>query len=142
MVDKKSQGRGEKRTLRSASVGALVSLTVSLVANAVLAALIVNEKSGEQTMGYAVLAGIAISAVIGAYISIHITDGKYMITALINGGLFISALLLVNIIFYGGEFDGILVTAGVILAVCISAALLAPGMGKSTHKKVKRRKNR
>ncbi len=142
MVNIRKQGREEPSILKSALIGAAVSIVLMIVSNASIAWLTVSERMPQEMLGHGVLLILMLSAGAGALTSIKIAKCKQLLVSVLSGTIYCACLLIVTVFCFGGEFDGVVVTISVILAGAICVALLSAGIGQKAQKGNKKRHHR
>ena len=133
-----------KPTLKSRAVilGAMVSLAATLAACAAWARLLDGEFLGEESVGYGVAIIVIFSTWLGTMTAIRKRKGERLLTALAVGLVYFLILLLVNLVFYNGEYAGVPVTVLLIFGGSFLAVLTAPGekrVGKTSKIKIANR---
>lgn len=106
------------------SLGILVSLLITLAGAALTAWLIASEKIGEGSIGYAAMVILAISSAIGALVAVHLVKRMRLQVCMMTGGCYYLTLLAMTALLFGGQYQGMGVSAIVILAGCALIAFL------------------
>ena len=116
------------------AMGNGVSLGMTLLMSFALAGLISRERLAWNQVGYGILAILFISALLGTAVSVKAVKRQWLMIALGSGLLFWATLIAITALFFGGQYDGMLVTGLIILAACGTVALagLSGERGKGT----------
>lgn len=101
-----------------------VSLAATLVGSALTAWLISGEKMAQTSVGYASLIILLMSAVLGAAVSWGRIRHRRMLVCLLSGTIYFLTLLCVTALFFGGQYQGIGVTALAVLGGSLGYGLL------------------
>ena len=105
-------------------IGTLCALGWSVLGAMLTALLVTKEVVAEQAIGYGALIILVSAAFLTAKISYHkIKHRQAMVTA-VSGCTYFLCLLAINALFFGGQYSGVGVTVGAILAGSVSALLL------------------
>ena len=130
MKRKKVSGNG---MVKNAVTGVAAGLAVTVLGALIGAYLIHKEVVGVGAVGYiaavAVLAAAFLTAAIGGK---GMAGKERLLSGSIAGSGLLAALLMCNIVFFGGRFSGVPATALLILACCVCAFLL---FGKKGNRK-------
>lgn len=125
---------GKASTVASSMVMAgLTSMFTTIIATAVITNFIHTEKIAWNHAGYWIMVMLFISSFIGGKYAIYAAQMPKMIISLMSGLLYWGLLLCITAIFFGGNFESVWETAGVILAGCGCSALL--GLPNSKNRK-------
>ncbi|MBO5952669.1 MAG: TIGR04086 family membrane protein [Oscillospiraceae bacterium] len=111
-------------------VGILIAALTTIVSACVAAVLFSGERLPESAMGYAVVLILLISTAVGALVGMIITAHQRMLVCLFVGGGYYALLLSCTALFFGGMYQGVGVTALVILAAALGCGLLGLTRGK------------
>ena len=118
-------------TALSIPAGLALALTVSLAATGALSAvsawLILTGKLRESSVGYCAMVILLLSSAAGAATATGRIKRLRLQMGLLSGGLYFAALMAMTALFFGGVYDGIGVTALMILCGCMLVILLVPG---------------
>lgn len=118
-------------------IGLVVSMTCTILGAAITAWLLVSEKLGEGSIGYIAVMLLLLSSILGAFISFSFIKQKRVPICLIAGSVYFLSLLAMNALFFHGMYDGVGESALVVLAGCLSVAILGLKEGKKTKRKTK-----
>lgn len=120
------------------SVGLAVCIVLTLAAAALCSNLILTEKIGEGAIGYCAIVTLLLSSAVGAWLAAVLVKRRWMIVCMGVGCAYFLTLLATTALFFGGQYQGIAVTALVIFGGCGAIGLLglkAGGEGKKRRKK-------
>lgn len=104
-------------------MGNSISLGLTLLLSLALAGLISQERLAWSQVGYGILAILFISALLGTAVSVKAVKRQRLMIAMGSGLLFWATLIAITALFFGGQYDGMLVTGLIILAACGTVAL-------------------
>ncbi len=111
-------------------VGAGLMVTFFFVA--AMTQLILSGTLAETAMGYGTMLALPISTATAAAISYGMIKCRRMQVCLLSGGIYVLCLLMINVLFFGGQFEGIVVT----VALSFLGAFIVGMAGiKKEHKK-------
>lgn len=108
-------------------LAALVSLGITAALSALTAWLILGETLPEESVGYCTMGILLLSAAAGAATAICRTKRLRFQMGMAAGGIYFLCLIAVTALFFGGIYDGVGVTALMILCGCGLVILLGPG---------------
>ena len=137
VVNKKVTGRS-KPMAAGLALGTVVSFLLTLVGAAVIANLILSEKLAEEAVGYGAVVVLLLASAIGAWLSAILVKRRWMLVCLGAGGIYYLLLLSVTALFFGGQYQGMGVTALLVLGGSGAVGLLGLGGKKSSGKKAKK----
>jgi putative membrane protein (TIGR04086 family) len=136
--------RNKKVTGKATSMaaGLLTSLGLSMgitISGAALTAmLILQDNLPPEAMGYASVLILLIASTVGAWIASAMIKRRTLLVCAGVGGSYYLTLLAITSLFFGGQFQGMLVTAGVVLGGCGAVALLRLGRENKSRNKAKK----
>lgn len=113
-------------------VGVVVCVLITLFGSGTLAWLLAGEHIQEGALRYGTVVTLLISVVAGSLAAVRITEEKRLLVSILVGAGYLLALLGCTALLFGGQYQGVTVTALVILAGCLSVALLGLKVRK-TH---------
>ncbi len=116
-------------------MGVLISMGITLLLCAGTAWLVLTQRMGEGSLGYCVIAILLLATLAGSGAGAFAVKRQRMIVCVAVGAGYFGMLLMCTALFFGGQYEGIGVTALVILSGCLAAGLLGVKGGK-------RRKNK
>ena len=121
-----------------AGIGA--ALVVTAMGAGAAAWAILSGAISEGASGYCAMAVLLLSAVAGASVAMGTIQRLRLQVCLAAGGGYYLCLLLINAIFWGGQYEGFGATAAMVLCGCVLVILLTPGGQNRAGRR--RRKNR
>lgn len=113
------------------TIGAVISLIITLAGTATTAHLVGTEKIGEEGIGYAAMLILFISSAIGAWGAISNIKRMRLQVCMMSSGVYYLILIAITAMFFGGQYGGMLVTAIVTFA---GGAVVAVLPGKTWNK--------
>ena len=113
------------------SIGCGVSMLLTILGSGLVAKLISMEVLQENAVGYGAMMIILLSSIIGAGIAVKKVKKRILQVTALVGGLYYVILLAATAIFFGGQFQGMGVTALLVLAGCGVVVLIAGREKKS-----------
>lgn len=121
-------------------MGLGVSVVCTLVIAAVLALLISSGKLAPAAMSVGVMALLMLSSVIGAMVSAGKVKSKRLIVCMATALCYFAVLLCTTALLFDGMYQGVPVTALVVMGGGLIAGLLPAGQGSGAnhHKRKKR----
>jgi len=122
------------------AMGGGVSLGLTLLLSLVLAWLISSEKLPWEQVGFGILVILFFSALLGTVISVKAIQRQRLLVSLGSGLVFWATLIAITALFFGGQYDGMLVTGAIILAASGTVALLGLRQEKGRRGAAYRRK--
>lgn len=121
-------------------IGSGVSMGITLAAAAVLAKLLDSERLAWENVGYGIEVVLVVASFCGAMAAYKKIKRQRLVVCAVSGVLYLSILLAITALFFGGQYEMVWLTAILILAGSGGAALLGlRGEGKGRHKKIKTR---
>lgn len=103
-------------------IGAISSLIITVAGAALTAWLIASESIGEETIGYAAMVILMIASAVGAMVSIRLIKRLRLQVCLMSGGCYYLTLLALTALLFGGQYQGMGITAVMVLIGCAFAA--------------------
>lgn len=119
-------------------MAAAASLLLTLGGAALFGVLISKEVLQESSIGYSAMAVILLSAVLGAAVGVGRIKRRRVFVCGLTGLIYYGILLSMTALFFGGQYQGMGVTALLVLGGCGMVALL----GLRGEKTARRRKRR
>ena len=107
------------------AIAAIVSLVITLLGSVVSAYLVQSELIRQESIGYASMVVLVVSGAVGALVAMARIKRMRMQMCLLSGVCYFLLLLSVTALFFGGQYEGIGVTALAILSGCGSVAVLS-----------------
>ena len=105
-------------------LGAAASLLITFAGAALTAWLIVSEKIGEGTAGYAIMVILALASAAGSFVAVHLVKRLRLQVCMLTGGIYYLTLLAMTALLFGGQYQGMGVSAIIILGGCALIAFL------------------
>lgn len=137
VVNKKVTGKAVPMAA-GLGIGLAVSMALTMIGGAVTANLILTEKIGEGAIGYGAILILLLSSAMGAWLAAVLIKSRWMVVCLGAGGSYYLTLLGITALFFGGQYQGMGVTALVILGGCGAVGLLGLRAGNGTRKRTKK----
>ncbi len=119
------------------SIGAVISLLITVAGAATTAQLVATEKIGEDGIGYAAMLIAAVAAAMGAWGAYSAVKRRRLQICMLSGGVYFGILLAMTALFFGGRYRGMGVTA---LAILFGCGIIALFPAKSSNKFRRRKK--
>ena len=119
------------------TISAAVSILITLAASLLIANFLNSEKITWEQAGYWIMGMLFTASFIGGKSAIMATKRQKILISIMSGILYWGLLLCMTALFFGGDFNSVWETAGIVLAGCGSAALLTVPAGKKNRKKVR-----
>lgn len=116
-------------------VGLLISLVITVAGAAITAWLIASEKIGEGSSGYAVMLILALAAGLGALGAVYFVKKQRLQVCMLTGVSYYLSLLAMTALFFGGQYQGMGVSAIVVLGICTLIAFLPTKNGQPRGKR-------
>lgn len=136
----------QKVTGRAASIpigvgiGVLISLLITILGATVVAWLILTGRIAEGNIGYGSIVILLLSSGIGAYTAWKLIKHQRLLVCMVQSAVYYLVLLGCTALFFGGQYQGMGVTALVVLAGCGSVILL--GLRREKKGKIHLQKTR
>ena len=119
-------------------ISATVSIAITLFLSLWIANLLNHESITWEQAGYWIMGMLFAASFLGGKSAIAAIQRQKLLIAIMSGALYWGILLCMTALFFGGNFDSLWETAGIISAGCTSAALIAlPGRQKQGRKTAK-----
>ncbi|MEE1327987.1 MAG: TIGR04086 family membrane protein [Oscillospiraceae bacterium] len=106
------------------AVGGVWSLAITIVLSALIAKLIDGGAVAQGSIGYFVISILLIASITGALQSFRKIKRRRMLVCLISGLIYFCVLLTITALCFGGQYQGIGVTALVVLCGSCCAGLM------------------
>ena len=130
-------------TARSFPVGTLLAGFVSMIITFILGSIIAKsihiEKITWEQAGYWIMITIFVASFLGGKYAIKLIKHQNLMISIAAGIIYWGLLLCITALFFGGKFDAVLETAGIILSGSVSAALISKPKRKKTTTRIKRK---
>ena len=138
----------QKHTGRAVSIpsglaaGAITSIMVTLIVSAVGAWMIAAEVMPQKQIGYCSVVSLLLAAIFGSLTAMKRVKRKTMMVGLLNGGVYYGILIILTVLFFGGNLQGMGVTMVVVLLGSLTGILINNGGRRwyfgNQHRKVRR----
>lgn len=109
------------------ALGAAVSTLITAALAALAAWLILAGRLPESSVGYCAMVILLLASAGGAATAIARTKRLRFQVGIAAGGIYYALLLAVTALFFGGQYQGMGVTALMVLCGCMLVILLGPG---------------
>ena len=123
----------QKHTGRAVSIpsglaaGAITSVMVTLIISGAGAWMIAAEVMPQKQIGYCSVVSLLLAAILGSLMAIKKIKRKPMVVGLLNGGVYYGILIILTVVFFGGNFQGMGVTMAVVLLGSLAGILINNG---------------
>ena len=137
--------RNQKVTGRAMSMpsglalGALVSMATTILVAFIGAELILQEVVSQDLVGYFSMAALVTATILGAVTAARKIKRQKAIICLISGGIYFGVLLAVTAVFFGGQYEGFVITLMTVALSSAAAIMIAAREGKSGVKRKHRK---
>ncbi len=138
MITNKKPGGKAMSMPAGIALGSIIALVTTLLIAVIVTQLVLNEKIAEASIGYWAMAVLPLSAAVGAFISVWLIKRRRMQVCLITGGAYYLSLLVINILFFGGQFNAMALSLLLVfVGACTIGIMGAKGdrRGSKKHKK-------
>ena len=123
------------------ALGILIALVVTVIGSGAAAWLILQGILGEGASGYCAMAILLLASITGASVSSGIIQRLRAQMCMAAGGGYYLCLLAMTVLFFGGQYQGMGVTALMVLCGSALVILLAPrGKNRSGCRRRKKRR--
>ena len=106
------------------AIGCVVSLLLTLAGSSLAAKLISDEILKDTAIGYGSMLIVLLASALGAVTAISRVKRRYLQVCLLSGVSYYGLLLCITALFFGGQYQGMGVTAMLVLAGVGSVVLL------------------
>lgn len=137
VANRKVSGRA-KSIPAGLGIGLAISMVITLFGSLIIAILLDSQNMQEQSIGYGSMVLLLLSSAAGAVTAATTVKRQLLPVCMLSGSCYYAALLAITALFFGGQYQGMGVTALMILAGCGTVAvILARGKrsGSRHHKK-------
>ena len=136
-VNKKVTGKS-RPMVAGIGIGLAVSMFLTMIGAALVANLILSGKMGEEGIGYGATATLLLSSAAGAWLAAILIKRRWMLVCLGAGGIYYLMLLAITAMFFGGQYQGMGVTALLVLGGSGAMGLLGVRGEKTPHKRTQK----
>lgn len=105
--------------------GFLAAFAMTLLISGILAFLIAGEKTDPEELGVGVLITLLASSAAGSFLAVKLAGQKPLVVGSLCGAAYLLSLLSATALFFGGEYNGVLPGALVVLGGAMAAVLVA-----------------
>lgn len=141
VVNKKVTGKS-KPMMAGLAIGSMISLMLTLLGAAIVANLVLSEKIETEAIGYGAIIILILASSAGAWVCAVMVKRRWMLMCLGGGGSYYLSLLAITALFFGGQYEGMGVTALAVLGGSGAVGLLGIKGDKSSRKRSKNRRFR
>ncbi len=113
------------------AIGLLVSFVITIIGAALTAYMVDKQIIPQDALGYGCVLTLLMSACSGALVSVKRVKRLRMQVSLISGASYYILLLGITALFFGGQYEGMGITALVVLGGCLAVAITGMSGGKS-----------
>lgn len=106
------------------AIGTGISILLTVMAAAILAQMVLGETVSEPSIGYFAMGILLLASAVGSLVAAYCIKRRWMIVCLSVGALYYLTLLGCTALFFGGQYQGMGVTALVVLAGSGAVGLL------------------
>jgi len=117
------------------ALGGGFSLLITILSAAVLAWMVDKEKLAWENIGYGIMLTLFAAAVLGARMAYGRIKRQRLLVCALTGVVYLGLLLSITALFFGGQYDGALVTSVLILGGSVAAGLIPSGGQRSSPRK-------
>lgn len=130
VVNQKVTGRASSMA-GGLAVGGSTSLAVTLAGSVLCAVLVSREMIAETAIGYCALAILLMASFVGTSVAVGKIKHRRLYVCVLSGVIYYAALLALTALFFGGQYQGMRVTAMAVSTGCAIVILLDVGQGRS-----------
>ena len=124
------------------AVGSVSSILLTIACVMILTKLVDNGKMLWENIGYAIMVQTIVVSFIGAKIAYMRIKRQRLLTCMLSGLIYYGFLIATAAIFFGGKYEGMAVTALLVLAGCVCASLLGLRSQKASQHNIKKKRQR
>lgn len=120
------------------ALGAAVSLLVTLFGSVLSAWLVARESIPESGIGYCAMVILLLAGIAGSAVAVERIKRRRMLVCMLSGGIYYACLLGMTALFFGGQYQGMGVTA--LMVFCGVMLVLLAGIrreGRGDYRKTK-----
>lgn len=122
--------------------GALAGIVTTLIGTAVMSGLIIHEVLRETGIGYCAMIVLVISSLLASMTAVRAVKQKLAVVSALSGLIYYAMLVGANALFLKGEYEGMGVTALLVLAGSGTALLLGLRPQKARYSQGGKKKHR
>ena len=120
------------------AISAVISIGMTILCSGAIAYFLDTEKMTWETAGYWIMFLLLGASFIGGKSAITAVKRQRMLISLMSGVVYWGVLLCITALFFGGKYEGVWVTAGLIAAGCAIAGMLTMPEKQKQGKKARR----
>ena len=136
----KSKREGRAVSIPSGlAAGAAVSIAATVVISFVGAQLILNEVMTQDRIGYCSMTALLSGTILGAVTASGKIRHRKLLICMLSGGVYFCLLLAATALFFGGQYEGFLITFLTVLMGTVAAALMTSREGKGKRKRIRKK---
>lgn len=109
------------------ALGAGVSLVLTILLEVALTWMVMNGKLAMEMVGYGIMVQLLATSWLGAAVAMHRIKHRKMLVCMLSGLIYLLTLLCITAMFFGGQYEGIPVTALLVLGGSLAAGLVGAG---------------
>lgn len=118
------------------ALGGAVSLGITILGAVIAGKLLDGEVIPQSAIGYAAMAILLLASLAGALTACGKIKRQRLVVCLASGGIYYALLLSMTALFFGGQYNGMGVTALMVLAGCgLSILMESRSEGKGRRKR-------
>ena len=122
--------------------GAAVSLGITIIVSIIIAKMVDTGTMEEAGIGYGAMVILLVSSISGAFVSTGMIKRQKLIVCVLSGVIYYLTLLSITGLFFGGQYNGMGITALLVAGGCTSVILLGMRQGRGRKKAVGKWKHR
>lgn len=115
--------------------GGVISLAITVIGAVLLSKLMDTETIEWEGVGYGIMVLLTAASFLGALSAYSRIRRQRLVVCLLSGAIYWITLLGITALFFGGQYEAVGVTAGLILAGCGCAGMLALPAGRGGKRK-------
>ncbi len=117
------------------ALGGGCSLLITILSAALLAWMVDREKLAWEDIGYGIMVTLLLASVLGARLAYGRIKRQQLLVCTLTGVVYLGMLLSITALSFGGQYDGALVSAVLILGGSGAAGLIPVGGHRKTARK-------
>ncbi len=121
------------------AIGALISMIITIIVAAIGAHLMISEMVSHEQIGYCSIAALLSGTILGAMVSSRMVKRRRLIVCLLSGLTYSLILLSITALFFGGQYEGVIVT---FVTICIGSVAAALLVSRETMQKSKMKRKK
>jgi putative membrane protein (TIGR04086 family) len=133
MAIKKATGRAMSLPA-GIGAGGIAGYLLTLILSGLLAWLMHSERIALENIGYGSMIVILLSAALGAFVAQQLVKHRKIVVCLASGAVYYVLLMATTALFFGGQYQGMGVTFGMVLAGTGSIGLIVTNKKKTITK--------